>query len=135
MQTKMPQVREYMTPTPHAIAAETPLQRIQEVMSEHRIRHLPVKKGAVVVGVISDRSVKSALGFAHANVLTAEDIMVRDPFSVGAETELDQVVGEMAEEKYGCALIHDDAGKLIGIFTTVDACRALRQVLETVYTG
>jgi hypothetical protein len=24
MQTKMPQVREFMTPTPHTIAAETP---------------------------------------------------------------------------------------------------------------
>ena len=61
--------------------------------------------------------------------------MVRDPFTVAADTELDEVVAAMAEEKYGCALIHDDDGKLIGIFTTVDACRALRQVLETFYPG
>lgn len=133
MPTKMPQVREYMTPTPHTIAAETSLHRVQEIMREHHVRHLPVKKGESLVGIISDRSVKSALGFAGKNGLTAEDIMIRDPFSVAPQTNLDEVVAAMAEEKYGCALIRDDDGKLVGIFTTVDACRALRQVLETFY--
>lgn len=133
MPTKMPQVREYMTLTPHTIAAETSLQKVQELMRQYRVRHLPVKKGATLVGIISDRSVKSALGSAGENVLTAEDIMIPDPFSVAPQTNLDEVVAAMAEEKYGCALIRDDDGKLVGIFTTVDACRALRQVLETFY--
>lgn len=133
MPTKMPQVREYMTPTPHAIASETPLKEVQELMRQHRVRHLPVKKGEALVGIISDRSVKSALGSTGENVLTAEDIMIPDPFSVSPQTDLDEVVAAMAEEKYGCALIRDDDGKLVGIFTTVDACRALRQVLETFY--
>ncbi len=133
MSRKIPQVREYMTPAPHTIGAETPLGKIQELMREYRVRHLPVKKGKQVVGIVSDRSVKSALGSKEGSALTAEDIMIPDPFSVTAHTELDQVAAEMAEEKYGCALVQDDAGKLIGIFTTVDACRALRQVLETFY--
>ena len=133
MPTKMPQVREYMTPTPHTIASETPLKEVQELMRQNRVRHLPVKKGEALVGNISDRSVKSALGSTGENVLTAEDIMIPDPFSVSPQTNLDEVVAAMAEEKYGCALIRDDDGKLVGIFTTVDACRALRQVLETFY--
>lgn len=133
MHAKMPQVREYMTPTPHTIAAETPLPTVQELMRQHRVRHLPVKKGETLVGIISDRSVKSALGFEGKNTLTAEDVMIRDPFTVAPQTDLDEVVAAMAEEKYGCALIQDNDGKLVGIFTTVDACRALRQVLETFY--
>ncbi len=133
MQTKMPQVREFMTPTPHTIAAETPLHKVQELMHKHRVRHLPVKKDGALVGIISDRSVKSALGYSKEDVLTAEDLMIRDPFSVAPQTDLDEVVAAMAEEKYGCALVQDDDGQLVGIFTTVDACQALRQVLETFY--
>jgi len=133
MSTKMPKVREYMTPTPRSVAAESSLHGVQQLMRHHRVRHLPVKKGETLVGIISDRSVKSALGSAGGDGLTAEDIMIPDPFSVAPQTNLDEVVAAMAEEKYGSALIQDDDGKLVGIFTTVDACRALRQVLETFY--
>ncbi len=40
----------------------------------------------------------------------------------------------MAEEKYGCAVIQGENGSVEGIFTTVDACRALRELLETIFS-
>jgi len=33
----------------------------------------------------------------------------------------------------GGAIVKDTQGKVVGIFTTVDACRVLKEVLETVY--
>ncbi len=130
---KMPQVREYMTPMPHTIGAEQPLKKVQEMMQELRVRHLPVKKGGKLIGLISDRNVKEALVFSDKMQLTVEDVMISNPYHIPPEMNLSEVVAAMAEEKFGCAIIQEEEGNLIGIFTTVDACRALRQVLETIY--
>lgn len=127
MSFRMPQVREFMTPAPRSVAAATPLGEIQKILRELGVRHLPVEDGQRIVGIVSDRSVKAAQGKA----LTARDLLIPDPYTVLAANPLDEVAAVMAEEKYGCVLVEDDEKALIGIFTTVDACRALRQVLET----
>ena len=36
----------------------------------------------------------------------------------------------MVHHKYGCALVEDN-GKVVGVFTTVDAMRAFADLLET----
>jgi len=46
------------------------------------------------------------------------------------ETGLDEVVSTMAEHKYGAAVILQN-GKVVGMFTTVDACRALSELLHS----
>lgn len=132
---KMPQVREYMTPSPHTIGGKTSLATVQKLMSEYRVRHLPVENDGRIIGIVSERGVRTALASGDVDVLIAEDIMIPEPFAVSADTRLDAVASEMAEDKYGSALVEDDTGRLVGIFTTVDACRALRQVLETFYPG
>lgn len=130
MSEKMPQVRSFMTPTPYTVAVDTPVFHIRELMRERRVRHLPVKSGDEIVGIVSDRSVKSATDRDH---LRAVDVMIPQPFWVSPETPLEEVAAAMAEEKYGCALVKESSGELVGIFTTADACRALRQVLQTFY--
>ena len=133
MPRSMPQIREFMTPMPHTIGADQPLRMVQEQMRALGVRHLPVKKGGQLIGIISDRNVKEALATPQGPKLAAEDVMIDDPYHVSPEAPLDQVAAAMAEEKYGCALVQEEGAKLVGIFTTVDACRALRQILETVY--
>lgn len=130
---KSPQVREFMTPMPHTINADLSLEAVDRLMDQFRVRHLPVKKGGRVVGIVSDRNVKEAMAVREKAPLTAEDIMIPDPFRVPAHVGLQEVAAAMAEEKYGSALVQDDTGELVGIFTSVDACRALRQILETLY--
>ena len=51
-----------------------------------------------------------------------------EPFIVDIESDLADVVRKMAKERYGCALV-TERGELTGIFTTVDACHALAEVL------
>lgn len=119
-----------MTKAPHTIGADIPLTKAREMMREFNIRHLPVQFGGKLVGVISDRNIKAAMSSTISEKLKAEDVMMPDPYVVEVDTPLDEVASVMAQEKYGCAIIRE-GGKVIGIFTTVDACRALRQVLET----
>lgn len=135
MPAKMPQIREYMTLLPHTVRAEQPLKTVQQMMRDHEIRHLPVKKGGELVGIISDRVLKDAMASESCASLKAEDIMMPDPFTVSPRTSLGEVAANMAEEKYGSVLVRETGGELVGIFTTVDACRALRQLLDNTCYG
>jgi acetoin utilization protein AcuB len=62
-------------------------------------------------------------------VLVSE-AMSQDPYLVSPEAGLDEVVSTMASKKYGSAVVtqHD---KVVGIFTTIDACRAFSDLLQT----
>ena len=56
--------------------------------------------------------------------------MMPDVFAVSPDTELSTVVEAMAAEKYGCALIQEKDGRVVGVVTTVDACRLLAELLK-----
>lgn len=56
--------------------------------------------------------------------------MTREPYVVAPDTALDDVVRAMASRKFGSAVVADH-GKVVGIFTTVDACAAFAELLQT----
>jgi CBS domain-containing protein len=56
--------------------------------------------------------------------------MKPDVFAVSPDTEVATVVEEMAKEKYGSAVIQEKDEKVAGVFTTVDACRVLAELLK-----
>jgi acetoin utilization protein AcuB len=128
-----PKIQKYMTPMPHTIGLDQPIQKALDLMREHRIRHLPVQEGGRLVGILSDRDIKLAASFAGQETLTCEDVMTPDPYTVLPEADLQAVASEMAEHKYGCAIIHQPNGKVTGIFTEVDALRVLTDVLRENY--
>ncbi|MBC7384709.1 MAG: CBS domain-containing protein [Cryobacterium sp.] len=125
---QMPPVSKFMTPMPHTIAFDATILNALQIMSEHRIRHLPVLEGKTLVGVLSDRDVKLASSFSGAlgaEALTVGAVMSLDPFAVLPEASLDQVAADMAENKYGCAVVQQPNGKIVGIFTANDALGVL----------
>jgi acetoin utilization protein AcuB len=123
-------ISEFMTKSPYTAAVDMPLLEAQEILREHDIRHLPVLDGEKLVGMLSDRNLKEALASPGGEKFLVEDAMMPDVFAVSPDTELATVVEEMAAEKYGCALIQEKDGKVIGVFTTVDACRLLAELLK-----
>lgn len=130
---QMPQIQKFMTPMPHSVGLNIPVKTAFSMMREHRIRHLPVQEGGKLVGVLTDRDVKLASSFSGPGDLTVEDVMTPDPYTVAPELSLDQVVTEMAEHKYGCAIVRQDNGKVVGIFTTTDGMRVLGEMLGSHY--
>src|SRR4051794_4206584 len=101
----VPQIQKYMTAMPHTIGKDIPIGKALEMMREYRIRHLPVQDGGELVGLITDRDVKLASSFQQSASLVAEDVMTPEPYTATPEAPLDQVVFEMAEHKYGCAVV------------------------------
>lgn len=125
-----PKIQKYMTPMPHTVGKDIPLKKAFEIMRENRIRHLPVQDGGHLIGVISDRDIKFASSFEGSSELMVEDVMTPDPYKVSPDALLEDVVGTMADHKYGCAIVEQGNGKVVGIFTEVDAMRVLSEVLK-----
>jgi len=98
------------------------------MMRTHDVRHLPVLDAGKLVGVISDRDVQRFSRFYDPDI-EVEDAMTDDVYTVIRDEPLDRVVELMAKRKVGSAVIVDSRGSVEGIFTTIDALRALRDAL------
>jgi acetoin utilization protein AcuB len=55
--------------------------------------------------------------------------MTERPFIVTGDTALEEVVAIMSEHKYGSVIVMGRDG-VEGIFTAVDACRVLAEMLQ-----
>ena len=127
-----PQVIAFMTPFPYSIDIAAPLEVARRMMSEHHFRHLPVVSAGAIVGILSDRDIKLMFGpdpgSAREQDLIVRDAQVEQPCLVAASTPVAEVARLMAEKHIGCTIVTKH-GKLVGIFTVTDACRALAEVL------
>jgi len=132
MTKAIPTVKRYMTTSPHSIGLAQNLEHAHKVMREHHIRHLPVLDGGTLVGVLSDRDLHliETLRDVDPKRVTVEEAMTLVVYAVSPDAPLDEVSKEMAEHKYGCAIVFDH-GKVVGVFTTTDGMRALADLLET----
>lgn len=128
----IPAIQKYMTYVPKTIAHDQSIAQAAELMKMLHLRHLPVLKSGQLVGVITDRDINLILGFnsVDANTMKVEEALSPHPYFTSPETPLDEVVAHMAEKKYGCAFIVDNE-KLVGIFTEIDAYKALAELLDT----
>jgi acetoin utilization protein AcuB len=120
-------VREVMTHGLVTIAPETSCAEARRLMDEHRIRHLPVVAGGRLVGMVSDRDVRSA---SRSPGTAAGRIMTPDPVTVTPETRIEHAARLMLEARFG-SLPVVDGGALTGIVTYTDLLRAFVQVIET----
>ena len=127
-----------MTPFPYSIDIEAPLAEAHAFLRERNIRHLPVTERNALAGVLSDRDIKLALGpdlgFPPERELKVRDVYQPNSYVVDASARLEEVARTMAERHVGSALVTRD-GKLVGIFTATDACRALARIIEETRPG
>jgi acetoin utilization protein AcuB len=128
---KDPGILRYMTLTTFAIEVDQSIAVARRLMREHEIRHLPVLQNGVAVGVLSERDILLAESLPGIDPLRTlvDRAMTPNPYTVPADALLGQTARQMAEQKIGSAVVVE-RGKVIGIFTTVDACRALADLLE-----
>jgi len=132
MSKSIPSIQKYMTSSPHSIGKEQSIQKADEMMRKLGIRHLPILEGGKLIGLVSDRDIKMIEGFkdVDAKKLKLADMSITDVFTVSPSTPLDEVCATMAENKYGSAVVMDNE-HLVGIFTWVDALRAMTDLLNT----
>lgn len=130
MSTKLiPRIGQFMTPLPHTIEFDQPLTRAHELMRTHHIRHLPVMQNGKLLGLVSIRDLHliETLRDVDPDEVPVEDAMAEEPYTVSPDEPLDAVAAIMADHKLGSAVVVE-GGQVQGIFTTVDALRALLQL-------
>lgn len=126
-----PLIKEFMTLQPQTIECHETLETAKKKMIQSSIRHLPVSKKGKIIGILSERELNLAYGIESLDPkhLLVIDACSEKPYIVDPETPLREVVDTMAKKHLGSALVMEGS-KLIGIFTTVDACRSLHDLLE-----
>jgi len=132
MSKPIPSISKYMTTTPYTADRSLTLASASKLMREKGIRHLPVMEGDTLLGIITERDIRFAESFSIVDPeqVTVYGAMTEEVYAVGPETPLDEVVDTMAEKRYGSAVIVQNQ-IVVGVFTTVDACRALSELLST----
>jgi acetoin utilization protein AcuB len=118
-----------MTKAPHTIGVEQSLRVARQMMSQHHVRHLPVLHGGTFVGVLSDRELESFETLPGSSQITVEEAMVGDAYVTPSDAPLDAVADEMARRRVGSAIVTTN-NDVVGVFTAVDALRALADALR-----
>ena len=114
----------------HSIGRAQTLATAQKRMHEFHVRHLPVLDGGRLLGIVSERDLAMVATFPGVDpeTMSVDEAMTDDPYAVRPDTELAEVARTMAEKRIGAAVVMED-GQVLGIFTTVDACRVLAERL------
>jgi acetoin utilization protein AcuB len=97
-------------------------------MRRHKIRHLPILKDGELKGVVSQRDLYflESLDDADPDEVTVDEAMTEDVIAVAPDTPVADVARQMAKQRVGSVIIMD-AGKVAGIFTTMDALQVLAE--------
>lgn len=146
-------ISEYMTANPITVSGHVSLPEARKILSEYRIRHLPVIDGEDrLVGILTDRDLRSAypssvtskqeaiLAFERVQSSTVEDIMTTECSTLGENARLDDALLIFERDKVGAIPVIDESEKVVGLFSLLDLTTAYGKlfgvvVLETLYFG
>jgi acetoin utilization protein AcuB len=109
-----------------------------EMMRDHRIRHVPVVEGGKLVGIVSDRDVRSALpsrnalqgGWASLGEALLEarisQVMSLMPITIAPDASIREAAQVMCRAKVGALPVVED-GSLVGILSAEDVLWAVAE--------
>jgi acetoin utilization protein AcuB len=124
-------VKDSMTREVVALSPETTAAEALGLCRERRIRHLPVVEGGRLVGIVSDRDLRSAtpaLGdpdrASALERISITDVMTRDVVSARPDDPIEVAANRMRERRIGCLPVVE-GGELVGIITSSDVMEAL----------
>ena len=130
-------VVDVMTKDPLVMTPAETVGRANELMAENRIRQLPVVDDGELLGIITDRDIRSFLAQSfeleeRARTLKTKvrDIMTTAPMTLSPSDDLRDAVELLIEEKIGGIPIVDGAEGLVGIVTYVDVLRCFLNRLD-----
>lgn len=125
-------ISEFLTPMPYTVQADENLSQARKIMEAHHVRHLPVVRRDELVGVISERDLYMVMGVADVDWRREPNrlAMMPNPLRVALDADARQVAATMLETRQDCALVEDENGKLVGIFTETDALKAMVHLMR-----
>jgi len=135
----MMKVANVMTTHPVSVAPEDSIQQVREIMVEENIRQLPVTNEKELIGIITDRDIRSFLGGRSLSYLEEQEVamktkvttvMTDKPITLSPDNDLREAVELLLEEKVGGIPVMDPYDGLMGIITYVDVLRCFLEQWE-----
>jgi len=132
-------VVDVMTKDPLTIGPSETVGEAEELMTENGIRQLPVVKNSDLIGIITDRDVRSFLAGSSVSPpnereqalrTQVSDLMTSNPLTLAPDDELQDAVELLVEQKIGGVPVVDPAEGLVGIVTYVDVLRCFLNRLQ-----
>jgi CBS domain-containing protein len=132
-------VVDVMTKDPLTIGPSETVGEAEELMAENGIRQLPVVKNSDLIGIITDRDVRSFLAGSSVSPpnereqalrTQVSDLMTANPLTLAPDDELQDAVELLVEQKIGGVPVVDAAEGLVGIVTYVDVLRCFLNRLQ-----
>ena len=131
MSEAIPTIRKHITMSPHTISEDAMLSVAQNLMRTQHVRHLPVLRGRLLVGLLSERDIAlvEALEGVEPRAVPVRVAMRTNVYTAQPDAPLDEVLLGMAERKVGsCVVMLGE--EVAGILTTVDVCTAFAEYLR-----
>lgn len=134
--------KDFMTENPTYVDADDSIWDALNAMLHSDIRHLPVVRSDEVIGVISDRDIRSfelprdeqskdpGLAVERLDAAVAE-LVQAELVSVEPDTDLSDVIDVLITEKVGAIpVVQADSGKLEGIISYVDVLSIMQDSIK-----
>jgi acetoin utilization protein AcuB len=135
-------IREYMTPDPLTVNEEMSVTEAADLMKKRKIRRLPVMRDDQLVGIVTDRDLRSAAPsqvisfdayerqlmpelYGLLSQIKVKDIMSHNLISVGPGQTIVTAANIMLTHRISGLPVMDEGNKLVGIITEGDVFRAL----------
>jgi len=124
------------------LAEDDSLADARVCMQRGRIRHLPVVRGAKLVGLVTHRDILAASFSMFAQVSSRDERrlfeqipvaeVMHDAYAVPPTMRVRDAARVMLDRQYGCLPVVDGGGCLLGIVTDADFLRLAVKMLEAI---
>lgn len=125
-------IADVMTKPVITVTPQDSVGHAHRVLLEHNIRQLPVLEAAKLVGVITDRDIRSLVSghtlldpeaMAQALNTPVRDVMTVGAVTVSSQDNLQAALILLVEAKFGGIPVVDKRARLCGIVTYIDLLR------------
>ena len=133
-------VAKRMTPNPKTIESSAPVTEAWELMRAYKIRRLPVVDNGNLVGIVTDRDLRSvspstatSLSIFEMNYLLGKvrikDIMHKDVVTLDVGATIEEAALAMSTHHIAGLVVTNTSGAVVGIITETDIFQSFVEIM------
>jgi acetoin utilization protein AcuB len=119
-------VKNCMTANPATVTPEKNAQITFNVLQKQGIRQIPVVKDGRLLGIVTDRDLRTAL--VHP-ALKVRDVMSSNPVTITEGAPVEEAARIICNHKFNALPVVSKTGELVGIITVTDILDSLINLL------
>jgi acetoin utilization protein AcuB len=116
-------VERYMSKKLISISEDASIQTAISIMKDHSIRHLPVLKDGIFVGLVTQSDLRGVLIPSLYGEISIKDVMITDPVTVDSKDSIEKAASLIYQKKIGALPVVTNR-TLVGIITISDILAA-----------